>query len=87
MPMIEDFIDQSTGALASVARGRQALLSGSYGGFTPVDADGQPVPANTPLSPHLQQVKGQLMAAGTNTNWMLLAVAAVLVWYFFLRRK
>lgn len=90
--VIEDFLDNATGASVSVARAQAALLSGNYGGLTPIDADGATVPASTPLSPRLADTQaklraGQIPLVAQPPNYLMWAGIAFVVWYFFLRRK
>ncbi len=91
MAQISDFIDQSTGTFASTAKSQAALITGQYGGLTPVDADGNAVPADSPLSPELLMRRQQLLAnvngLSGGMNWIVLAAIAFGVWYFFLRKK
>lgn len=92
MAVIEDFIDQSTGASVSVARAQAALLSGNYGGLTPIDADGAPVAADSALSPRLADTQaklraGQIPLVAQPPNYLMWAGIAFLVWYFVLRKK
>ncbi len=94
MLAIEDFIDASTGTSATVAQAQAALLSGNYGGLTPIDSDGNAVPAGSPLSPHLQQIRADLqagkipLAAGSDhKNYILWGALAFAAWYLFIRKN
>jgi len=81
---ISDFIDKSTGLLAGLPKVQAALTSGDYTGLTPVDADLNPLPANTPLDATLLSARLRGSAASNLLLWGALAAGA---WYLFLRRK
>jgi hypothetical protein len=95
MAVIADFIIAATGTSPTNAQRQAAILSGNYGGLTPVDADGQAVPANSPLSTELQQFKAGLQSGAIPTdpqlagatNYLLWGAGLFLVWYFFIRGK
>jgi hypothetical protein len=90
--IIEAFIDPRTGTSTTLAQEQAALMSGSWGGLTPVDADGQPAPAGSTLSPHLQQIRADLLAGkiplvAQPQNYLLWGAIAFGVWYFFIRGR
>lgn len=92
MAVIADFIDQSTGTLAGYQKIQDALINNSYGGLTGIDAAGQVVPSGTPLAQPLLDGKmparfEAAYAASLKPNYVMWAGLAILVWYFFLRRK
>jgi len=92
MPEIADFIVAATGTSPTNEQRQAAIYTGNYGGLTPIGADGQAVPANSPLSPELQQFKADMLAGRIPSpfqapNYLLYGAIAFAVWYFFIRRK
>jgi hypothetical protein len=91
MPEIADFVTV-TGSSPTNAQRQAAIYTGNYGGLTPIGQDGQPVPANSPLSAELQQFRNDMLSGKIASpfqapNYLLYGAIAFAVWYFFMRRK